>query len=68
MACRRRSCASLPRRRTSATEVADLRARVDAMSRALCETFAVTGHALPAAAGQNVPARPALTLHQGGAA
>lgn len=49
-------------------ELADLRARVDAMSRALSQAFVVTGHTMPAAVGQNVPARPVLTLHQGGAA
>jgi hypothetical protein len=51
-----------------ASQVAALSARVVALSLFTSRIYAITGTPLPAAVGQNIPARPSLTLHQGGAA
>jgi hypothetical protein len=76
--CRRRSCASLPRRRASAADVAALRQDIAALDRGVVEVGQTADLALAradarlavmAAPFESAGQRPAhLTLHQGGAA
>jgi hypothetical protein len=51
-----------------AAQVAELSARVEALSFFTTRVYAITGTPLPAAVGENIPARPSLTVLPGGAA
>jgi hypothetical protein len=51
-----------------AATVTELRARVEALSFFTSQVYVIAGTPLPAAVGENIPARPSLTILPGGAA